>query len=110
MIGMVTEKEIGREAVKTATDWKPAIVPALALITVGVLPGLLKGLYEPYVDSLMSAYVSFGMLFMIFAVGGLSVMMFRDLASRKQKVYRLAPDGQPVREADGAVRVESEEQ
>jgi hypothetical protein len=106
---MVTETEKGREAVKTGTDWKPAIVPALALITVGVLPGLLKGLYESYVDNLMTAYVSFGMLFMVLVLGGISVMGYRDLASRKTKVFRLVPDGQPVREADGAIRVESRE-
>jgi hypothetical protein len=45
---MVKEEKKGRQAVEAKTDWKPAIVPALALIGVGVVPGMLKGFYEPY--------------------------------------------------------------
>ena len=106
---MVRDGRVAREAVKTGTDWKPAVVPALSLIAVGVLPGLLKGLYEPYTANLMAAYVSFGMLFMVAVIGGLSLMVFRDMSTRRQKVFRLAPDEQPIREADGAVRIESSE-
>jgi hypothetical protein len=94
--------------VKAGTDWRPAIVPALALIAVGVLPGMLKGLYEPYAAKLMEAYVSFGMLFIVAVLGGLSVMVFRDLSSRRMKIFRLAPNEQSVDEADGAVRVEED--
>jgi len=107
---MVRDGRETRETVKTGTDWRPAVVPALALIAVGVLPGLLKGLYEPYTANLMAAYVSFGMLFMVAVVGGLSLMVVRDLSSRRMKVFRLAPDHQSVREADGAVRVEASEE
>ncbi len=91
-------------------SWKPAIVPALALIAVGVLPPMLKGLYEPFAANLVTAYVSFGMLFMVAVVGGLSLMVFRDLSSSRQKVFRLAPDAQPLDNADGAVRIESKEE
>jgi hypothetical protein len=106
---MVKEGSKNAKTAKTGTDWRPAIVPALALIAVGVVPGLLKGLYEPHTANLMAAYVSFGMLFMVAVIGGMSLMVFRDLSSRRMKVFRLAPDEQPVREADGAVRVESSE-
>lgn len=95
-------------AVKSGTDWRPAIVPTIALIAIGVLPPLLKGLYEPFAANLVTAYVAFGMLFMVAVVGGMSLMIFRDLSSRRQKVFRLAPDEQPVHEADGAVRVEED--
>ena len=95
---------------KTVTDWRPAIVPALALIAVGILPPMLKGLYEPYTGNLVTAYVSLGMLFIVAVCGGLAVMVLRDMSTRRQKVFRLAPDQQPVREADGTVRVESSEE
>lgn len=104
---MVKNGRKAGEVVKAGTDWRPAIVPALALIAVGVLPGLLKGLYEQYTANLVTAYVSFGMLFIVAVVGSLSLMVFRDLSSRRMKVFRLAPEAQPVREADGAVRIES---
>ncbi len=95
---------------KKGTDWRPAIVPALALIAVGVVPGLLKSLYEPFTAKLMAAYVSFGMLFMVAVVGGLSLMVLRDLSSRRQKVFRLAPEQQPALEKEGAVRIDSTEE
>lgn len=107
---MVKEESKNGKRAKAGTDWRPAIVPTLALIGIGVVPGLLKGLYEPYTANLMAAYVSFGMLFMVAVVGGLSLMVFRDMSSRRMKVFRLAPDHQPVREADGAVRIESSEE
>jgi len=98
------------EAVKSGTDWRPAVVPTLALIAVGVLPGLLKGIYEPHVSNLMTAYVAFGMLFMVAVVGGLSLMVYRDLSSRRTKVFRLVPDVQPAPEEDGAVRIKSNDE
>ena len=97
------------KAVKSSTDWRPAIVPALALIAVGVLPPMLKGLYEQYTSQLMVAYVSFGMLFFAFVLGGLSLMAIRDLSTRRQKVFRLAPSEQTASQADGAVPVKVEE-
>jgi hypothetical protein len=109
MNGMVKEGRKGGEAVKAGTNWKPAVVPALALIAVGVVPGLLKGLYEPFTGKLVTAYVVFGMLFMSMVIGGLAFMVFRDLSSRTMKIFRLAPSEQPVRGADGVVRIESSE-
>jgi hypothetical protein len=104
-------KEVGTdvEAVKEGENWRPAVAPTLALITVGILPGLLKGLYEPFTANLVAAYVSCGMLFMVAVVGGLSSMVFRDLSSRRMKIFRLAPDQQHVSGSDGLVRIESSE-
>jgi hypothetical protein len=96
------------KAGKSSTNWKPAIVPALALIAVGVLPPMLKGLYEQYTSQLMVAYVSFGMLFVAFVVGGLSLMVIRDLSNRSQKVWRLAPSKQTATQDDGTVPVKLE--
>lgn len=93
------------KAGKSSTSWKPAILPAIALIAVGVFPPMLKGLYEQYTSQLMAAYVSFGMLFVAFVLGGLSLMVIRDLAIRRQKVFRLAPSEQTARQDDGAVPV-----
>ncbi len=93
------------KAGESSTSWKPAILPTLALIAVGVFPPVLKGLYEHYTSQLMAAYVSFGMLFVAFVVGGLSLMVIRDLATRRQKVFRLAPSEQTARQDDGAVPV-----
>lgn len=93
------------KAGKSSTSWKPAILPAIALIAVGVFPPMLKGLYEHYTSQLMAAYVSFGMLFVAFVLGGLSLMVIRDLAIRRQKVFRLAPSEQTARQDDGAVPV-----
>ena len=106
---MAKEARKGVETVEAVTDWRPAIVPTLGLITVGVLPGLLKGLYEPFTANLVAAYVSSGMLFMVAVVGGLSGMIFRDLSSRRMKIFRLAPDQTHVSGADGLVRIESSE-
>jgi hypothetical protein len=96
------------KAGKSSTNWKPAIVPALALIAVGVLPPMLKGLYEQYTSQLMVAYVSSGMLLVAFVVGGLSLMVIRDLSTRRQKVFRLAPSEQTATQDDGAVPVKLE--
>ena len=104
---MVKDGRKAGEVVKEGTDWRPAVVPTLALIAVGVLPGLLKSLYEQYTANLVTAYVSLGMLFMVAIVGGLSLMVFRDLSSRRQKVFRFVPDEQSAPEADGLVRIES---
>jgi hypothetical protein len=96
------------KAGKSSTSWKPAILPTLALIAVGVFPPMLKGLYEQYTSQLMVAYVSFGMLFVAFVLGGLSLMVIRDLSMRRQKVFRLAPSEQTARHDDGAVPVKLE--
>ena len=92
------------KAEKSSTSWKPAILPTLALIAVGVFPPMLKGLYEQYTSQLMVAYVSFDMLFVAFMVGGLSLMVIRDLSTRRQKVFRLAPSEQTAKQ-DGVVPV-----
>jgi len=107
---MVKDVRKGGEAMKERTDWRPAVVPALGLIALGVLPGLLKGLYEQYTANLVVGYVSLGMLFLVAVIGGLSLMVFRDLSSRRTKVFRLLPDEEPVPEADGAVRIESRDE
>ena len=70
MKGMAKDGREAGKVVQAGEDWKPAVAPALALIAVGVLPALLKGLYEPYVADLMSAYVAFGMLFTVAVFGG----------------------------------------
>ncbi len=106
---MVREEKKGGEAVKAGTDWKPALVPTLALIVVGVVPGLLKGLYEPYTGALMAAYVTFGLLFTSLVLGGLAFMVFRDLSDRKMTIFRLGPSEQPARGEEELARVESRE-
>ncbi len=91
---MVKDGRKDGNAVKAGSEWLPAVPPVLALIAVGVLPPLLKGLYEPYVGNLVTAYVAFGMLFMVAVVGGLSLMVYRDRSalSRSTKVFRFRPD------------------
>jgi hypothetical protein len=96
------------KAEKSSTSWKPAILPVLGLIAVGVLPPMLKGLYEKYTSQLVIAYVSFDMLFIAFVVGGLSLMVLRDLSTRRQKVFRLAPSEQTATLDDGPVPVKQE--
>ena len=107
---MAKDGRKGGEAVKEGTDWRPAVAPALGLIALGVLPGLLKGLYEQYTASLVAGYVSLGMFFLVAVIGGLSLMVFRDLSSRRTKVFRLLPDEEYAPEADGAVRIESKDE
>ncbi len=102
------EKEV-LGAVESRTNWKPALAPALALIAIGVVPGMLKGLYAPYVGSLMAAYVASGLLFISLVLVGLGVMVFRDLSARKTKIFRLAPSEQPARGEETLVRVRSRE-
>lgn len=102
---MVKGRSEDVKSVAAGSQWKPVIAPTLALIAVGVLPPLMKGLYEPLTDKLMAAYVAFGLLFITTICGGLALMVFRDLSSRKTKVFRLAPGEQPVSSEDGAVRV-----
>ena len=106
---MVREEKKGGEAVKAGADWKPAVVPTLALIAVGIIPGLLKGLYEPYTGTLMAAYVTFGLLFTSLVLGGLAFMVFRDLSDRKMTIFRLGPSEQPARGEEELARVESRE-
>jgi len=91
---MVKDGKKTGTVVKTGESWRPALVPALALITVGFLPALLTSLYEPYVGSLVTAYVASGMLFIVMVLGGLSFMMYRDRAalSRTTKVFTFRPD------------------
>ena len=81
------------KVVKAGSEWRPAVVPLLGLIAVGVLPPLLKGLYEPYAANLVAAYVTAGMLFMVAVIGGLSFMIYRDRSalSRTIKVFRFRP-------------------
>jgi len=91
---MVKDERNAGKVVKAGENWRPAIVPALALIAVGVLPPLVKGLYEPYVGNLVTAYVAAGLLFIGMVVAGLSLMIYRDRAalSRTVKVFRFRPD------------------
>jgi len=98
---MVKDGKKAGTVVKEGEDWRPAVVPALALIAVGFLPALLTGLYAPHVGSLVTAYVASGMLFIVIVLGGLSFMIYRDRAalSRTVKVFRFRPD-EPVADSD----------
>jgi hypothetical protein len=102
------EKKCGTD-VKTTSSWKPAMAPAVALIVVGIVPGLLKGLYETYTETLMAAYVTFGLSFISLVLGGLAFMALRDISGRKMTIFRLGPSGQPAREEAELVRVKSRE-
>jgi len=84
----------------------PATAPTLALILIGILPGYLKDLYGPYAELLMQAYVTFGYLFMIPVIGGLSIMVFRERAvlSRTMKTFKFRP-GLTAAETDRLARV-----
>jgi hypothetical protein len=106
---MVKEEKKGGGAVKAGTNWKPAVVPTLALIVVGIVPGLLKGLYEPYAGTLMTAYVIFGLSFISLVLGGLAFMALRDLSDAKMTIFRLGPSEQPARGDEELVRIESRE-
>jgi len=107
---MVKDGRKGGEVVKEGTDWRAAVVPMLALLALGVLPGLVSGLYEQYTANIVVGYVSLGMLFTVAVIGGLSLMVFRDLSSRRTEVFRFVPDEQSAPEADGAVRIESNDE
>ncbi len=96
------------KAGKSSPSWKPAILLSLALIAEGVFPPVLKGLYEQYTSQLIVAYVSTGLLFIAFVLGGLSLTVIRDLSTRRQKVFRLAPSEQTPKQDDGAVPVKLE--
>jgi hypothetical protein len=50
------------------------------------------------------------MFFLVAVIGGLSMMVFRDLSSMRTKVFRLLPDEESAPEADGAVRIESRDE
>ena len=96
------------KAGKSSTSWKPAIFMTLALIAVGVFPPMLKGLYEQYTSQLMVAYVSFGMLFVACVVGGLSLMVIRDLSHETPEGIQVSPSEQTARQDDGPVPVKLE--
>ena len=95
MKDLKTNKIIAHEAntlrtekvVKAWMDWRPAIVPSVALIGVGVLPDMLKDLYEPSTE-LIAAHIPLVMLFIVAVLGALSVMVFRDLSSRRMIAFR----------------------
>jgi hypothetical protein len=106
---MARKEMKGGEAVKSGTDWKPAVVPTLALIIVGVVPGLLKGLYEPFTPTLMAAYVTFGLSFISLVLGSLVFLAFRDLSDRKMTIFRLGPSEQPAAGEAELVRIKSRE-
>jgi hypothetical protein len=108
-MGMVKEGSKNGKAANAWTHWKPAILSAIAFIALGILPGMLKGFYVSYTDKLMVAYVTFSMLFIVAVFGGLAIMVFRDMSTRRQKIFRLDPSQQPVRETDGMVPMEVEE-
>ena len=84
----------------------PAAIPTLGLILIGIVPPYLKELYSAYAELLMQAYVTFGYLFMITVIGGLSIMVFRDRAdlSRTMKIFKFRP-GLPAAETDRLARV-----
>jgi hypothetical protein len=107
---MVKDRGKDGEVVKAGTAWLPAVLLVLSLIAVGVLPVMLKGLYEPFTANLVAAYVASGMFFMGAVMAGLFLMVYRDLSSRRTKVFRFVPDEQSDPEADGAVRIESAEE
>jgi len=77
-----------KKAVKAWMDWRPAIVPSVALVGVALLPDMLKGLYESYSTELITAHVPLVMLFIVAVLGVLSVMVFRDLSSRRMSAFR----------------------
>ena len=81
------------------------MVPAVALIAVGVIPALLKGLYEQFTPHLIALYVASAMLFLVAVISGMSLMVIRDFASRSTKVFRFAPDADSAPEVDRAVRI-----
>ncbi len=75
------------KAVKAWMDWRPAIVLSVALIGIGILPDMLKGLYEPYSAELIAGHIPLVMLFIVAVLGALSVMVFRDLSSRILRTF-----------------------
>ncbi len=85
---MMKEGSKKDKAVKAWMDWRPAIVSLLSLFGVGVLPDILKGLYEPYSAELVAAHVPLFMLFIVAVVGALAVMVFRDLSPRRMRAFR----------------------
>ena len=96
------------EVVEAGAQWRAAVVPTLALITIGIVPGLLKGIYEPYTGTLMAAYVTFGLSFIGLVIGGLAVMAVRDLSGRKMTIFTLQPSEQSDTE-EGLAPVRSRE-
>ncbi len=90
---MTKEGSKNDKSVKAWMDWRPAIVPLLALFGVGVLPDMLKGLYEPYSAELVAAHIPLFMLFIVAVVGALAVVVFRDLSPRCVRAFRGASFG-----------------
>jgi hypothetical protein len=84
---MVKYGSKNEKAEKAWMEWRPAIVPLVALIGVGVLPGMLKGLYEPYSTELVAGHIPLIILFIGAVLGALSVMVFRDLLSRHMSAF-----------------------
>jgi len=84
----------------------PAMFPTLALILVGILPGYMSGLYASYTEKLMEAYVTLGLLATVVVLGGIFIMVYRDLAafSRRNKVFRYRPS-EPISETEVLVPI-----
>lgn len=84
----------------------PAMFPTLALILVGILPGYMSGLYASYTERLMEAYVTLGLLATVVVLGGIFIMVYRDLAafSRRNKVFRFRPS-EPISETEVLVPI-----
>ncbi len=76
------------KTVKSWMKWRPAIVPSLALIGVGVLPDMLKDLYEPYSSELVSVHVPLFVLFISVIIVALSVKALSDLSSRRTRAFK----------------------
>lgn len=131
--GMVKLRSKGVESVKAGTYWNydtgekirmeengalpgkssqsyvkfpPAMFPTLALILVGILPGYMSGLYASYTEKLMEAYVTLGLLATVVVLGGIFIMVYRDLAafSQRNKVFRFRPS-EPISETEVLVPI-----
>ena len=76
---------------KSSFNLKAAMVPAIGLILLGVLPEYLKGIYIEHTDTLMAAYVTAGYIFLGSILAGIGVMTFIDIARmRTRKAGKLA--------------------
>jgi len=75
------------KAAKAWMEWRPVIAPLVALIGVGALPGMLKGLYEPYSPELVAGHIPLIMLFIGAVFGALSILVLGDLLSRRMSAF-----------------------